>query len=143
MDGLHWEYSWKFPYNVAHTNEPLKSMNWSSSGGSITSSHNVSVHQMGNLVAVEMYYLFTKLNDRYIEDRLKDVCIWGLGTYNIKDNDFGFGKTGQATEQFYYTDGLVGWKPWDGGIWECSLSWASACVLLSCAEDIPSEFFGE
>ncbi len=145
MDGLNWEYSWKFAYNTAHTNEPLRSMNWSSCGGSITSSYNVSIHQMGNLVAGEMYYLFTQLKDPYIESRLKDVCIWGLGAYNTKDNDFGYGKTGQATEQFFYTDGLVlpWYRPWDGGVWEASLSWASACILQSCSEEIPDKYFGE
>jgi len=141
--GLSWEYSWKFAYNTVHSAEPLKSMNWSSSGGSITSNYNVSMHQMGNLVAGEMYYLFQKTGSEYIRKRLHDTCIWGLGTYNTKDNDFGFGKEGQATEQFFYTDGLVlPWPgPWDGGIWAASLSWASACVLLSCVEDIPDEFF--
>jgi len=143
IDGLSWEYSWKFPYNTVHSAEPLKSMNWSSCGGSITSNYNVSIHQMGNLVAGDMYYLYQKTGSDYIAQRLRDVCIWGLGTYNTFDNDFGFGKTGQATEQFFYTDGLVlPWPgPWDGGIWAASLSWASACVLLSCAEDIPDEYF--
>ncbi len=143
IDGLSWEFSWKFPYNTLHSAEPLKSMNWSSSGGSITSNYNVSIHQMGNLIAGEMYYLYQKTGSEYIGKRLHDTCVWGLGTYNTKDNDFGFGKEGQATEQFFYTDGLVlPWPgPWDGGIWAASLSWASACVLLSCAEDIPDEFF--
>ena len=145
MDGLNWEYSWKFAFNTAHSTQPLKRMNWSSAGGSITSSHNVSIHQMGNLVAGEMYYFYTQTQNPYIASRLKDVCIWGLGTYNTKDKDFGFGKTGEATEQFFYTDGLVlPWHTaWDGGVWEASLSWASACVLLSCAEDIPDVYFGE
>jgi len=54
-----------------------------------------------------------------------------------------FGKKGQATEQFFHTDAiLLSWyKPWDGGIWEAFLPWSPGCVLLSCAEDIPDEFF--
>ena len=98
---------------------------------------------MGNLIAGEMYYIYQQTGDAYVKSRLHDVCVWGLGTFNITDNDFGFGKTGQATEQFFYTDGLVlPWPgPWDGGIWKESLSWASACILLSCAEDIPDYFF--
>ncbi len=143
MDGLSWEFSWKFPYNTMLSAEPLRSMNWSSSGGSITSNHNISIHQMGNLVAGAIYYMYQKTGSDYIRQRLHDTCVWGLGTYNTKDNDFGFGKEGQATEQFTYTDGLVlPWPgPWDGGIWAASLSWASACVLLSCVEEIPDEFF--
>ncbi len=143
MDGLSWEFSWKFAHNTVLSADPLRSMNWSSCGGSITSTHNVSIHQMGNLVAGEIYYLYQKTGNEYIRQRLRDTCVWGLGTYNTKDNDFGFGKEGQATEQFTYTDGIVlPWPgPWDGGIWAASLSWASACVLLSCVEEIPDEFF--
>lgn len=140
---LDWEFSWKFAYNTAHSNEPLKSMNWSSQGGSITSTYITTIHQMGNLVAGDIYYLYIQLNDEYIADRLRDTCLWGLGTYNRFDNDFGFGKEGMATEQFFYTDGLCcpWWNPWDGGVWEADLPWAAACVLLDCASDIPDSFF--
>ena len=143
MQGLSWEFSWKFACNTVYSAEPLRSMNWSSCGGSITSTYNPSIHPMGNLIAGELYYLYQQTGSEYIRSRLKDTCVWGLGIYNTRDNEFGFGRTGQATEQFTYTDGLVlPWPgPWDGGIWKASLSWASACVLLSCAEDIPDEFF--
>ena len=145
MDGLNWEFTWKFAYNTAHSNEPLRGMNWSSCGGSITSTFITTIHQMGNLISGEMYYLYRQLEDPYITDRLKDTCIWGLGTFNRFDNEFGFGTTGMATEQFFYSDGLCcPWnRPWDGGVWEENLPWAAACVLLSCAEDIPDSFFGE
>jgi hypothetical protein len=144
LDGLNWEFSWKFAYNTAHTNQPLKSLNWSSCGGSVTSTHNPAIHTMGNLVAGEIYYLYKETRDLYIADRLKDVCVWGLGCYNTYDHEFGFGKKGQGTEAFYYSDGLVipWWKAWDGGIWEESLAWSLACLLLSCAEDIPDDFYG-
>ncbi len=143
MAGLNWEFSWKFAYNTANSNDPLKNLDWSSCGGSITSTFITTIHQMGNLVAGELYYLYTQLGDPYIASRLRDTCIWGLGTFNRFDNEFGFGKTGMATEQFFYTDGLCcpWWQPWDGGVWEANLPWAAACVLLSCAEDIPDEFF--
>jgi len=32
---------------------------------------------------------------------------------------------------------------WDGGVWEAYLPWGAACALLSCAEDIPDQFFAE
>lgn len=45
------------------------------------------------------------------------------------------------------SDGTRAWpqgRPgWDGGVWEAYLPWAPACVLLSCAEDIPDQFFAE
>jgi hypothetical protein len=143
-DGLNWEFSWKFAYNTVHTNEPLKSMDWSSAGGSITSTHNVHIHQMGNLVAGDIYYLYTQIGDQYIADRLRDTCIWGLGTFNRVDGEFSFGKAGWGTEQFFHSDGLQDNNlPWDGGIWKGHIPWAVACVLLNCAEDIPDSFFGE
>ncbi len=141
--GLDWEFTWKFPRNVEFSNDPLRSLNWSSSGGSITSTHNPHIHPMGNLIAAEMYYLWQQTKDEYIYNRLKDTCIWGLGCFNRFHNEFGFGKTGYSTEQFFYTDALVcpWWRPWDGGVWEANLSWASACYILSAADDIPDEFF--
>ncbi|UCE06628.1 MAG: hypothetical protein JSW07_00890 [bacterium] len=143
--GLNWEFSWKFAYNSVFSNNPLRDLQWSSSGGSITSTHNPSIHQMGNLVAGDMYYFYQLTNDSYLKERLKDTCIWGLNAYNVYDGYLGFGKKGMTTEQFTYTDGVVlPWPhPWDGGIWEANLPWAGACILLSCAEDIPDEFFGE
>lgn len=143
LTGLDWEFSWKFAYNTVYSNNPLRDLKWSSSGGSITSTHNPSIHQMGSLVAGDIYYLYQQTKDPYIKARLKDTCIWGLNAYNVHDNYLGFGKKGMATEQFTYTDGVVlPWPhPWDGGIWEANLPWAAACVLLACAEAIPDEFF--
>jgi len=138
-----WEFSWKFAYNTVFSNDPLRKMNWSSCGGSITSVHNPHIHHMGNLVAGELFYVYQQTKSSYIGSRLKDTCIWGLGSYNTKDNDFGFGKTGHATEQFFYSDALLlpWYRPHDGGVWEAYLPWCTASVLLSCAEDIPDEFF--
>ncbi|MBN1997222.1 hypothetical protein JW935_06710 [candidate division KSB1 bacterium] len=144
MDGLNWEFTWKFAYNTVHSNDPLRRLKWSSCGGSVTSTHNVHIHQMGNLVAGDIYYLFTQIKDPYIADRLTDTCIWGLGTFNRFPGDFGFGGEGWATEQFFHSDGLQDDNtPWDGGVWKGHLPWASACVLMNCAEDIPDEYFGE
>lgn len=141
--GLHWEFSWKFPYNTVFTNDPLRSLNWSSCGGSVTSVHNPHIHPMGNLAAGSMYYLYQQTGDEYIGQRLRDTCIWGLGIFNRFDGEFGFGLEGMATEQFFHTDALLlpWWRPWDGGVWEAYLPWAPGCILLSCAEDIPDEFF--
>jgi len=50
LHALHYEFSWKFAYNTRFENEPLKSLNWSSCGCSITSTHNLYIHQMGNLI---------------------------------------------------------------------------------------------
>ena len=141
--GMDYEFSWKFGYNTAFTNNPLRDLNWSSSGGSITSSHNIHIHQMGNLAATDIYYLYQQTGDEYYAQRLKDTCIWGNGTYNRFDGEFGFGLQGQTTEQFFHTDAILlpWWRPWDGGVWEAYLPWAPGCVLLSNAEEIPDCFF--
>ena len=143
VHALHYEFTWKFPYNTRHENEPLRSMKWSSSGGSVTSTHNVHIHQMGNLIAEEIYYVYEQTGDDYILSRLKDTLNWGLGTYNVEDNHFGFGKKGWATEQFFHTDAVQDnpARIEDGGIWPDYLPWAASCVLLSSAVDIPDQYY--
>jgi len=140
---FHYEFSWKFPYNTVHVNEPLKSLNWSSSGGSITSSHNIHIHQMGNLVCEEMFYVYEKTKNPYILSRLKDTLNWGLGTHNSEYYDFGFGTRGWATEQFYHTDGKQDdvTRAVDGGIWYDYLSWAAGCCLLSSSLDLDESLY--
>ena len=141
--GMDYEFSWKFCYNTVFSNNPLQSLNWSSCGGSITSTHNIHIHQMGNLAAADIYYLYRQTDDEYYAQRLRDTCIWGNGTYNRFDGEFGFGLEGQTTEQFFHTDAILlpWWRPWDGGVWEAYLPWAPGCILLSNAEDIPDIFF--
>ncbi len=140
---FHFEFTWKFAYNTQFVNEPLKSMNWSSSGGSITSTHNIHIHQMGNLVAEELYYLVQLTDNPYYKARLRDTVIWGLGTHNRSDGYFGYGLRGFVTEQFFHSDGVqddIERIP-DGGIWPDFLPWASSCVLLSTIADIPDEYY--
>ncbi|OQA95819.1 MAG: hypothetical protein BWY22_02004 [Bacteroidetes bacterium ADurb.Bin217] len=141
--GLDYEFSWKFAYNTVFSNEPLRSLAWCSCGGSITSTHNPHIHPMGNLIAGEMYYMYKHTHNPYIAQRLKDTCIWGLSTFNSPSIDFGFGESGFQTEQFFHSDALLlpWWKKHDGGIWEAYLPWASGCIILNAAEEIPDEFF--
>jgi hypothetical protein len=98
---------------------------------------------MGNLIVEEMYYAYRHSGNEYILSRLKDTLNWGLGTYNRTDGWFGYGKKGWATEQFFHSDGIQDdpARIPDGGIWPDYLSWAAACVLLSCAADIPDELY--
>lgn len=138
-----YEFSWKFPYNTAFSNEPLRSLEWCSCGGSITSTHNPHIHPMGNLVAGELWYVYTQTKNNYYAQRLQDTCIWGLSTFNTHNFNFGFGGLGFETEQFFHSDALLlpWWKKWDGGIWEAYLPWASGCVILNATEQIPDDFF--
>lgn len=130
---LHYECSWKFAYNTRFVNEPLKSMHWCSSGGSITSTHNIHIHPMGNLIVEELKYVYEKTNNHYFLQRLQDTLLWGLQSFNTKAYDFGFGKTGWATEQFFHSDAVQDdqTRIEDGGIWPDYLPWGAACILLS------------
>lgn len=141
MDAFSYEFSWKFCYNSKHSNFPLRQLKFPTSGGSITSTHKVYVHQMGNIIASELYYFYSITQDLYLKNRLKDICKFGLCTFNRFDNQFGFGKKGWATEQFYHSDASQDGENWDGGIWNAYLPWAAACVLLNLSEDIPNDFF--
>ncbi|TAF73117.1 MAG: hypothetical protein EAZ53_13750 [Bacteroidetes bacterium] len=141
MDAFAYEFSWKFCYNSKHSNFPLRNLNFPTSGGSITSTHNVHIHQMGNLIGLEIYYFYSITKDPYLYQRLKDTSKWGLCTFNRFDGEFAFGKEGWATEQFYHSDAVQDDAPWDGGVWKKYLPWAASCVLLNVAEDIPDEFF--
>ena len=139
----HYDFTWKFAYNTHHFNEPLKSLNWPSCGGCITSTHNIHIHQMGNLIAEEIYYVYKINRDPYFLSRLKDTLNWGLGTHNNGDERWGYGKRGWATEQFYHTDGIQDFpdRVGEGGIWADYLSWAAACVLLSSVAGIEDEYY--
>ena len=143
LHGLHWEFSFKFAYNTRHVNEPLRSLDWSSCGGSVTSTHNIHIHPMGCLIVEEIYYAYTVTQDEYLLERLKDTLNWSLGAYNNGDERWGYGKRGHTTEQFYHTDGVqdYGDREGEGGIWPDFLSWAASCILFACVADVPQELY--
>ncbi len=144
LHAIHYEFSWKFAYNTRHQNEPLKSLNWPSSGGSLTSSHNIHLHQMGNLITEEIFYAYQLSQDSYLHSRLLDTFEWGLRTHNSFDGEFGYGKKGWASEQFYHSDGVQNTHEHleDGGIWPVYLTWAASCVLLSSCHALKLEKLG-
>ncbi|MGL4953188.1 MAG: hypothetical protein ACRC5Q_05235 [Culicoidibacterales bacterium] len=130
---LHYEYSWKFAYNTHFVHEPLKSLQWSSCGGSITSTHNIHIHPMGNLIAEELKYVYELTQNQYFLQRLQDTLLWGLQSFNTEVHNFGFGKAGWMTEQFFHTDAVQDdpTRIEDDGIWPDYLPWGAACILLS------------
>lgn len=143
LRALDFECSWKFAYNTHFEHEPLKSLGWPSCGGSITSTHNIHIHPMGNLVVEEFYYAVKLTGDPYLESRLRDTLNWGYGIFNRFDGEFGFGKRGWATEQFFHSDAIrddLSRKP-DGGIWPAFIPWAASCALLSTCAAIPAEYY--
>lgn len=141
MDAFAYEFSWKFCYNSKHSNFPLRKLNFPTSGGNIRSKKYPYIHQMSNLIAYEMYYFYSITKDTYLYQRLKDTNKWGLSTFNKHDSEFGFGKKGWSSSQFYQSDALQNDTPWDGGILKKYHPLAASAVLLNVSEDIPDEFF--
>lgn len=102
--GIDYELIFKFCYNTQPTSLPLSGTGWSSCGGTITSVCNAVVHCMSNSILDELYYYCQKTGDSYYQSRLRDTWLWGLQTYNRKDNEYFFGKKGWSTEYFSQAD---------------------------------------
>ncbi|WP_404420990.1 hypothetical protein [Nibricoccus sp. IMCC34717] len=101
---LDYELSFKFCYNVPVIPLPLGGTGWSSCGGTITSVCNAVVHCMSSAILDELHYYWSQTREPYYRERLKDTLLWGLQTYNRRDNEFYFGKKGWSTEYFSQAD---------------------------------------
>jgi hypothetical protein len=130
--GLDVEFSWKFAYNVVNEIEPLKSLKWCSTGGSVTSVNNSHIHPMGSSIAPAIYYAYEQTNDAYLHMRFEDTMRWTLTLYLHHDGHYGWGKKGMINERFCYTDSLLLERFADGSpasTWFCGLNWASGAAL--------------
>ncbi len=130
--GLDYEFSWRFAFNVVNEMEPLKSMNWCSTGGSVTSVNNSHVHPMGSAITDSILYALEATGDPYLKSRLIDTIRWTLTTYLHYDGDYGWGKKGMINERFCYTDSLILERFPNGtpaSTWFCAHSWASGAIL--------------
>lgn len=132
VKGLDYEFSWKFAYNVVNEVEPLKSKDWCSTGGSVTSVNNSHIHPLGSQISNSILYAAEVTGDPYIWSRLVDTVRWTLTTYLHHDGDYGWGKRGMICERYCYTDSLLVERFPDGSpasTWFCAQSWASGAVL--------------
>jgi hypothetical protein len=138
-EALDYEFTWKYCYNTDPGIPPLSGLNWSSSGGSVTSTANQCVHPMGNMIADEILYCWDRTGDAYYRSRLEDTVLWGLQTYNRCFREYGHGKAGwlserfdasRVTVQFPYPDG----KP--ASTWFVYHPWAAGCILESLSGDL-------
>jgi len=130
--GLDYEFSWKFAFNVVNEVEPLKSLNWCSTGGSVTSVNNSHIHPMGSAIASSILYAYQQTKDKYWKSRLVDTVRWSLTIYLHYDGEYGWGKKGLINERFCYTDSLMNERFPDGSpasTWFCGHNWASGAVL--------------
>lgn len=143
MAGLDYEFSWKFSYNVVNEVEPLKSLNWCSTGGSVTSTNNSHIHPMGSAILGSILYVYKQTGDEYIKSRLIDTLRWTVSSYLHEDGQYGWGKKGMINERFCYTDSLLLERFSDGSPasnWFCGHSWASGSVLEGLAVESIDDF---
>lgn len=137
-DAICYEFSFKFCYNSPVKIPPLSTLNWSSSGGSVTSVANPHIHPMSSNLVDELFYYLQLREDHYIFQRMMDTINWGCQTYNRYDQEFGFGKKGWMSERFCHSEGLVTEKYADGTLastWFCLMPWASSSIIEGLAGD--------
>ena len=130
--GLEYELTWRFVYNVVSEVEPLKSLNWCSTGGSVTSACNVHVHPMGSAITRSMLYAAEKTDDPYFRSRLSDALRWTLTTDLHKAGVEGFGGNGMIGERYCHSDSLLTERFPDGSpasVWFCALAWGQGALL--------------
>lgn len=141
--GIDYALSFTFCYNVPYLSPPLGSLQWSTSGGSITSVENAVIHCMLNSILDELNYYYKQTGDEYYGKRLADIYDWGLQVFNRSDCQFFFGKTGWSSKFFcqaerYMMDILLT----DGtrsSIWFAYHPWATAAVLEGICGDMWKE----
>ncbi|MFH0963712.1 MAG: hypothetical protein V2A58_06835 [Planctomycetota bacterium] len=140
LHALEYLFTWKFVYNTRHRAGPV---DWSSAGGDITSTHNIHIHAMGNMVAGDILYFADRLGDDRLRARLRDTLLWGLQLHNRFDGELGFGRKGWLSEQYYHT--AVKYQPGeaDGGVWLAYLPWTAGAVLSSLTDGVPPDLLDD
>lgn len=131
-DAFCYEFSFKFGYNSPIKIPPLSKLNWSSSGGSVTSVCNPHIHPMSSSIIDEMLFYLEHRDDCYIRSRLNDTIGWSCQTYNRYDREFDFGFKGWLSERFCYSEGLLTERYPDGSpasTWFCLMPWAAGSIV--------------
>lgn len=132
QDGIEYEFTFKFCWNPPIMYEPLKRLDWSCCGGSVTSTCNPHIHPMSNNVMDELLYCYQQTKDNYYLERLKDTAQWAMQTYSQYDGQYDYGKKGWMSERFCYSDGLMIETYSDGSLcstWKCFLPWGASNIL--------------
>jgi len=137
---LEYHYTWKFIYNTRHR---AGVMDWSSSGGDVTSTHNIHIHAMGSMIAGDIYYYWHETGDDHARSRLVDTILWGIQIHNRKDGQLGFGRVGWISEQYYHTDVKYQKGEADGGVWMDFLPWGIGAILSSLTDGVPQHFLDQ
>lgn len=138
-DGTEYEFTFKFCYATPVKIPPLSKTGWSGCGGSVTSVVNPHIHPMSSTVVDELLYYAEHTGDEYINERIKDVLLWGCQTYNHYDKEYDYGKRGWMSERYCYCEGLLTEKYPDGSpasTWFALMPWAGASIIEGMTGDI-------
>ena len=87
---------------------------------------------MSSTVIGEMKYYLQFRDDQYVKNRMDDTIGWSLQTFNTKDCEYGYGRTGWMSERFCFCEGLVTEKYPDGepaSTWFALMPWASGSII--------------
>lgn len=127
-----YEFLWRYMYNTHPDAEPLKSADWHSCGGSITSVSNPHIHPMGLLIAGDLAYLYAHNGDGHVRARLDDSLIWARNSIELFPEKTGYGRLGWSGERYCPSDGLLIAKYRDGSLASTELGlnqWAASAML--------------
>lgn len=131
-EAIYYESTFKLGYNTPVQVPPLSDIGWSSCGGSITSVANPHIHPMSSTIVAEMDYCYKQTGDLYIRQRMEDTVGWSMQTFNTKDKEYGYGKTGWMSERFCFCQGLLTEKYSDGSpasTWFALMPWAAGSLI--------------
>ena len=141
--GAEYEYFWRYGHKTRPEAEPLKSADWNSCGGSITSVSNPHLHPMSVVIHNDLLYLARVTGDAYHKDRAQDTLAWLLATMELYPAHTGYGRYGVLSERACPSDGLLAERYADTNLpastWWSYNAWAAASAMEALAEHILGE----
>ena len=141
--GAEYEYLWRYGHKTRPQAEPLKSADWNSCGGSITSVSNPHLHPMSVVIHNDLLYLARVTGDAYHKDRANDTLAWLLQTMELYPAHTGYGRYGVLSERTCPSDGLLAERYADTDLpastWWSYNAWAAASAMEALAEHVLGE----
>ena len=123
---FHYAFTYRFAHNTRHRNPVC---DWSSSGSKVTSTPNVHLDAFGGEILEELNVFLMQRDDPYLRLRLGDSLAWARQAYNRTEGEYGWGKQGWCTEQYYHTYNVYHCFEGDGTVWVGYFPWAAGSLL--------------
>ncbi len=127
---LHYACSYHFSHNTRHRNPVC---DWSSSGSKVTSTPNVHVDAYAGLLLEDIDYYLQHRPDDYFQQRVDYAVAWAQQAYNRTEAEYGWGKAGWVTEQYYHTYESYFTPDGDGTVWVAYFPWTAGALLAAFA----------